>query len=217
MFVAGYNKKATAEKIGSAAIADEALVELTKTGDRHAFRQLVERYQQRAYHVAQRVLGSDSDAEDVVQESFVKAYLSIGSFKGDSAFYSWLYRIVYNMAIDERRRRARKGGAPEDLDNLSQTQALELSVSETPEVLASTRQELRQLNKALNQLSAEHREVLIMREVDGLAYEEIASTLGVNRGTVMSRLFYARRNLLRLLKPDGDSASLSEGLRLVQS
>jgi RNA polymerase sigma-70 factor (ECF subfamily) len=202
MLVAEVNVKPAKGKARIVDRSDDQLVELAKSGDKSAFRELVEKYQQRAFFVAQRVLGSDSDAEDVVQESFVKAYLSLTSFKGESAFYSWLYRIVYNMAIDERRRKARKGGVAEDLDGLTESQMLEFSNSESPETAVGNRQELQRLQLALKQLSPEHREVLVMRELDGLAYEEIADTLGINRGTIMSRLFYARRNLFKLIRPE---------------
>lgn len=180
------------------------------------FRPLVERYQERAYAIAFRILRSQSDAEDVVQESFVKAYLSIGDFKGSSSFYTWFYRIVVNMSLDYRRRIARQRtvsaeglGAVSDTDGgaagINNGGTLFDRVSSGDAVASSSiigpgealdRKEQRQVIQAeLDNISEEHRTVVILRDVDGLSYDEIAEVVGVSRGTVMSRLFYARKRL----------------------
>lgn len=183
--------------------SDQELVQAVQEGDRASFRVLVERYQSRAQSVALRVLRSEHEAEDVVQEAFVKAYLSIQSFKGTSKFYTWLYRIVFNMAIDFRRKKQRRGGdTKEYVEELLASETLEIS-GKIPEAQVGDRQLLSIVQKAMRELSEEHRSVLCMREVDGLSYEEIASLLGVNKGTIMSRLFYARKNLLKILARHG--------------
>ena len=172
-----------------------ALVRSTMSGNKDAFRQLVEAYQQRAFRVAYDVLRNQQDAEDVVQESFVKAYLSLHSFKGDSSFYTWLYRIVFNMAIDVKRKITRSGRhvVVDDIGSLSEEPVS--SGVNRPDRQVSGQEELGILAKAMDELSEDQRQVLMLREVDGLSYEEISAALDIKEGTVMSRLFYARKRL----------------------
>ena len=180
-------------------LSDSEIVDRVRKGDTQQFRQLVERYQTRAFHVAKRVLRSDEDAEEVVQEAFVKAYLSLDSFKGQSKFYTWFYRIVFNMSVDVKRKQQRRGGdAVEYIEDLGSFDTKD-SVDRLPETNVANREMLALVADALKELSDDHREVLVMREFDGLSYDEIADLLKVNRGTVMSRLFYARKNLQALL------------------
>lgn len=180
--------------------SDPEVIDAVQNGDVQAFRTLVERYQTRAFHVAKRVLRSDQDAEEVVQEAFVKAYLSLNSFKGESRFYTWFYRIVFNMAVDVRRKQQRRGGdAVEYIEDVVGLDTKEES-GEQPEATVANRELLGLVHEAMKQLTPEHREVLVMREFDGLSYDEIADILNVNKGTVMSRLFYARKNLQVLLQ-----------------
>jgi RNA polymerase sigma-70 factor (ECF subfamily) len=180
-------------------LSDSEIVDRVRKGDTQQFRELVERYQTRAFHVAKRVLRSDEDAEEVVQEAFVKAYLSLDSFKGQSKFYTWFYRIVFNMSVDVKRKQQRRGGdAVEYIEDLGSFDTKD-SVDRLPETNVANREMLALVAEALKELSDDHREVLVMREFDGLSYDEIADLLKVNRGTVMSRLFYARKNLQALL------------------
>ena len=183
----------------SVELSDAEVVDKVRKGDSERFRVLVERYQTRAFHVAKRVLRSDEDAEEVVQEAFVKAFLSLDSFKGDSKFYTWFYRIVFNMSVDVKRKHQRRGGdAVEYIEDLGSFDTKD-SVDRLPETNVANRELLQMVAEALESLSTEHKDVLVMREFDGLSYDEIASLLKVNRGTVMSRLFYARKNLQKLL------------------
>ena len=199
---------------------DEALVSATLRGDRNAYRQLVERYQGRLLRVAFDIVQNPSDAEDVVQESFVKAFLSLDKFKNQSSFYTWLHRITFNMAVDLQRKNQRRGGQhfeyKEDFDVLNNIRGPNSESKDREEVPLSQglegpqeallRKEAgRKIEQVFSRLSDEHRAVITLRELDGLDYEEIAAALGVPRGTVMSRLFYARKALqeaLREFAPD---------------
>jgi RNA polymerase sigma-70 factor (ECF subfamily) len=202
------------------ALSDEALVSATLGGDRNSYRALVERYQDRLLRVALDIVKNQQDAEDVVQESFVKAFLSLDKFKGQSSFFTWLFRITYNMALDLKRRSQRRGG-----EHFEYKEQLGVSTGMTsrdgqpdsagtiashsiegPHEALVRKQTGSKLEQAFSQLSDEHRAVITLREVDGLDYEEIAQALGIPRGTVMSRLFYARKVLQRALQeiaPDG--------------
>lgn len=202
------------ESPGSEAISnaaeDRALIAKVRSGDKDAYRRLVEKYQKRAFLLAFDIVRSREDAEDIVQESFVKAYLSLQDFKQEAAFYTWLYRIVYNMAIDYRRKVARRGGPTVEFDeriSLNQMGEGEKGNEETPtssvlenriegpqEVLLR-RERAEKLREALKGISEEHRVAITLREIDGLSYDEIARTTGVAKGTVMSRLHYARKKI----------------------
>lgn len=196
-------------------MADEALVASTLKGDREAYRLLVERYQGRLLRVALDIVKNSADAEDVVQESFVKAFLSLDKFRNQSSFYTWLHRITFNMAVDLQRKNQRRGGQhfeyKEDFGVSSTIQVPDkgagagddLPVSqniEGPQEALLRRETGRKIDEVFARLSDEHRAVITLREVDGLDYEEIAVALGVPRGTVMSRLFYARKALQEALR-----------------
>ena len=195
---------------------DNDLVRMTLAGDKEAYRALVERHQGRLLTTALDIVKTREDAEDVVQETFVKAFLSLGQFKGQSSFYTWLYRICFNMAIDIRRKAGRRGGTHLEfkeqvgvnraavMDGARETGAG--GVADRPQNVegphdALARKELgRKIQEVLGELSEEHRAVIMLREVDGLDYEEIAQAIGVPKGTVMSRLFYARKALQKALE-----------------
>ena len=159
------------------------------------------RYQDRLYNVAYRVLDNADDAADVVQDVFVNAYTSLKSFKGDSELFTWLYRIAFNTAISFKRRRrgmvridgrGDEGGIdPEDK-----------STDTAPEAGMERSEDERVLAEALAKLSPEHRNVLVLKDIDGMKYEEIAEVMGVPIGTVRSRLHRARLELKSLLDPD---------------
>lgn len=183
---------------------DAKLVEQCQAGDRKAFRILVERYQRKVYTIAFGVVRNHDDAMDVTQDAFVKVHRYLPNFKGDSSFYTWLYRIVVNLCIDRKRRASR--AAEVDYDDGLQHGA---EIANGP-TLASThidspqkalaRKELRQhMAQALDKLSESHRDILVLREVEGMSYEDIAESLGVAKGTVMSRLFHARKNFQKAL------------------
>ncbi len=185
---------------------DLELVHRTADGDHRAFQLLVERYQSKVYTVAFGIVRNPDAAMDVTQDAFVKAYKNIGGFRGQSKFYTWLYRIVVNLCIDRKRKDRRR--AEVDFDDrirhdphaLSNGPTL-ASALEGP-ARAMARSELREhMGRALEALSEGHREILVLREVEGLSYEELAGTLDIPKGTVMSRLFHARKNFQRALAP----------------
>lgn len=188
-------------------VSDQELVVRVKAGDRSAYKILVERYQTRAFGLVFQIIRNREDSEDVVQEAFVKAYLSIDSFEGNSSFFTWFYRIAVNMAIDLKRKQKRSIQAVSSInEEAGQGDAIERQVDyarinapETP-IEAVLRTEQRAVfQRALQELSSEHRAVISMRELEELRYDEIADVLGVSQGTVMSRLHYARKRLKQLL------------------
>ena len=183
--------------------ADLALVDKAKAGDRRAFGTLVETYQRRVYAIAFGILRSRDDAWDAAQEAFVKAYKNLHRFEGNAAFYTWLYRITYNLSIDHLRERKRR-----DRVDLTETKKMEEALRRTskkpdgdPDQDTDRRELTAVLHDAMNKLSDKHRAIIVLREIEGLTYEEIADVLGISKGTVMSRLFHARKNLQKLLGP----------------
>lgn len=178
-------------------LTDQMLVERAKRGDEIAFSELVTRHYRRVLRVAFGLLKHQSDAEDVVQDAFARVYLRIKDFEGSSAFYTWLYRIVVNLSIDAIRKRRRERRA--ELEDESARDALGSNdlwprYDDSHPDDSLQRQELgNQLKKALGDLPEIHQAVILLRELEGMSYEEIASTLKIKKGTVMSRLFHARK------------------------
>ena len=183
-------------------VSDEALIRSALGGEEEAFRELMERYRNRAYFVALGIAGDPDDALDVVQEAFVKAYYNLKEFRFGANFYTWFYRLLVNQAIDRWRKSSRSREVPLDEKRLSGEESPPESVAypRTPEDLAQNRQLSDALTRAIGDLPEYHRAVILLREVDGLAYEEIAKVLGCSVGTVMSRLHYARAKLKDALK-----------------
>lgn len=187
-------------------IDDLVLVDRARTGDEQAFRALFERYHRRAYSLAFGVVRHRDDALDVVQEAFIKAHRHISKFEGTSSFYTWLYRIVMNLSIDHIRRTKRTRNVEFDdavgqgeSDSVGEESLLPKVLGENPG-RSLVRKEMReQIGSALAELSDNHRAVLVMRELEGLSYEEMAQAMGCSKGTIMSRLFHARRNMQKRL------------------
>jgi RNA polymerase sigma-70 factor (ECF subfamily) len=183
--------------------SDRELVGRCQRGDLGAYEILVRRYQSRIYTLAFSMLRNETEASDMAQEAFVRAWQAIRKFKNNASFYTWLYRITTNLCIDFCRRRDRRATTPyeETVDPDTDANAAEppsTSASPTDEVL---RAELRrQIDAALLDLSPEHRAVIHLREYEGLEYAEIAKSVGCSIGTVMSRLHYARKHLQRILR-----------------
>jgi RNA polymerase sigma-70 factor, ECF subfamily len=183
---------------------DIALVKRCQAGDSHAFDELVTRYRSKVYAMIYGMVQNEQDAWDLAQEGFVKAWRSIHRFKGQSTFYTWLYRIMTNAAIDWLRRKGVKGDAEFD-DQVALTH-LDPNSKTTPKIALPPNQSLEQneiqqrIDAAMTKLSPEHRAVVVMKEMQDLQYHEIADILGCSIGTVMSRLFYARKKLQTLLK-----------------
>ena len=195
---------------------DREAVARASRGDHEAFRVLVERYQSRAYGLALRILGDPDRARDALQEAFLKAYSALDRFEGRSGFYTWLYRLVFNQCIDMKRRDKSAGHLEWD-DEV----AREVSPDAAPgaEGLAApdrglARTELREaLGAAIESLPTDARRTLVMREIDGLSYAEIAAALEIPKGTVMSRLHYARKRMREALIERGvvDPATDADG------
>ncbi len=178
---------------------DEAeLIARATKGDAEAFGVLVERYQRRVANVALSVVHNQDDAIELAQETFVRAYENLSKFESRSSFSTWLYRIAANLAIDFWRREGRhvvlRG---EDAEN----EIRKLPSDTGDSFKTASRKELSaRLTAALEELTPEHRTVILLREVEGLSYDEISEALNCPRGTVMSRLHYARNRLRVLLK-----------------
>ncbi|MGD9896749.1 MAG: sigma-70 family RNA polymerase sigma factor [Candidatus Methylacidiphilaceae bacterium] len=183
---------------------DRELVLCLQNGDLAAFDQLVKRYQARLYRVIYGVLLHHEDTNDVLMETFVKAYRNMGRFRIGASFYTWIYRIAVNTAISHRRKFARfrsTGGAGEG-DDEERTPEAFVDESAGKEALRKIElQELhRELDQALGQLSEAHRAVVTLFDIEGLSHGEIAKILGCSEGTVRSRLFYAHKRLQQLLR-----------------
>jgi RNA polymerase sigma-70 factor (ECF subfamily) len=177
---------------------DTALVEAFRAGDEQGFVEIVDRYKTRLMRLAQSVVHNEDDAFDVLQEALIKAYRGLESFRGTSAVYTWLYRIVMNQAIDFVRRRPSVPieSTSDMLRELPDTRGM---AEPDKEALNS---ELREtIFAAIDELPRKHREVILLREVEGLSYKEIAEVVGCNEGTVMSRIYYARERLRKELEP----------------
>jgi len=179
-------------------ITDDAeLIQETLAGDSGAFGQLVRKYQDRLFHTMVHVAGSVAEAEDVVQEAFVQAFVKLSSFKGNSAFYTWLYRIAFNTSIS-RRRKQRPAVSVEAHQEQTGQEPLDVGMPVSDNLEREERAHL--VRAALEQLSEEHRTVLVLREMDGFCYETIAQMLDLPVGTVRSRLHRARHEMRGLLK-----------------
>jgi RNA polymerase sigma-70 factor (ECF subfamily) len=186
-------------------VADGELVGRAARGDRDAFGGLVQRHQDRVFNLAYHIVRNRDDALDVAQEAFVKAYASLSSFKGEASFSTWMHRIVVNLAIDcLRRRRRGDAGTYDDRVAVSDDGESGLAAPDNPEAAVESLQVRRLLARGIQALPPAHRAVLVLREVEGLSYDDIAQAVGCSLGTVMSRLFYARRKLQKILRPHLD-------------
>jgi len=188
---------------------DHQLVLRAQNGDKVAFGLLVTKYQRKLFRLAFRMLGNQAEAEDVVQDTFIKAYRALPQFRGDSTFYTWLYRIAVNAARTNLESRGRRlpelYGTKPDSDETFDTDEY-LTDSNTPETLLSSKQIAHTVNVALDELPQDLRMALSLREIDGLSYDEIAEVMGCPIGTVRSRIFRAREAIADKIRPlmDGD-------------
>jgi RNA polymerase sigma factor (sigma-70 family) len=181
---------------------DETLVARVQAGDGTAFDVLVLRYKERLYATVYHMTSNHEDANDLVQEAFIKAYKSIGSFKRESSFYTWVYRIAVNRTINHLKRRKNKNHfSLDDIDANIQTDPdfVELMSHVTPRREVGLTELQEKLNEALQKLSEPHRAVVVMHDVQGMTHADIAKVMKCSEGTVRSRLFYARQQLQGLL------------------
>jgi len=180
-------------------------------GDVNAFEDLVTEHEKGVYAIAQRMTGNAEDAADMTQETFIKAYNSLSSFRGDSKFSVWLYRIATNVCLDFLRSRSRKPTVSlsvED-DDGEETQMDIADESQSPEQLLERGLTRDAVRRGLKSLSPEYRQILLLREIQGLSYEEIAEALVLEVGTVKSRIFRARKRLCAFLLEDGNIPEFS--------
>ncbi len=179
--------------------ADEMeLIERAQQGDLGAFDVLVQRYQERIYGTLYHMTSNHEDANDLAQESFIKAYQALKSFKGDSTFFTWIYRIAVNRALNFLSQRKRRPQfSLNDLDSGIDTdpEMLALISEDTPRRELGLNELQEKLNEAMQKLSEVHRLVVTLHDVQGLSHEEISRIMETNTGTVRSRLFYARQQL----------------------
>lgn len=181
---------------------DRELVRESRRGDKEAFRELVERYQRKILAIALGMVHNRDDALELTQETFFKAYENLSKFKGESSFYTWLYRIVVNLSIDYRRRDRRHPTVP--LTDRTTGEDLEITLPDhelsDPYQQASAGEIGERVAQAINELTPDHKAVILLREVEGLSYEDISRVMQCSKGTVMSRLHYARKKLQTKLR-----------------
>lgn len=177
---------------------DALLIEATLAGDSASFGSLVALYQDRLYNSLLRILGSPDDARDIVQDAFIQAFVKLDSFRGSSAFYTWLYRIAFNLAMSQARRTRPTTSLDAAKNNCGREP---VDRQPTPECDLARRERVELVHAALAALTTEYRQVLVLRELEGYSYEEIAEILDLPIGTVRSRLFRARLELKNQLAP----------------
>jgi len=183
---------------------DAKLVARVQQGDKRAFDLLVIKYQRKILRLLSRMLRDQSDIEDVMQEAFIKAYRALPQFRGESAFYTWLYRIAINTARNWMSSQARRPSSPnhnqsedgetfDEIDNLTD--------NNTPESMLASREIATTVNDTIQELPEELRTAIVLREIEGLSYEEISQAMGCPIGTVRSRIFRAREAIAAKLRP----------------
>lgn len=174
-------------------LSDSELVKQCQAGEMGAFQELVARYHQKVYMVSLGLLRNREDAMEVAQEAFFRAYRKINSFKGVSSFYTWIYRIAVNISIDTQRRQKRN---PLELrESMDDAMEAQNEVARDPFADVQDRELREKLTQAINELTPEHKAVIILRTIEGMSYKDIGDILGCSEGTVMSRLHYARKKL----------------------
>ena len=195
-----------------------AVVQRVQRGDVNAFEDLVAAYEKNVFNLALRMTGNAQDAEDMAQEAFIKAYNSLSSFRGESKFSVWLYRIVSNVCLDFLRKKNKQGTVSLSVeDDDGEDSQLDLpDLSQSPEELLEKKLTREAVQRGLKALPEDARQILLLREIQGLSYEEIGQTLGLESGTVKSRIFRARKKLCAFLLADGNipdsfSSSSSKG------
>jgi RNA polymerase sigma-70 factor (ECF subfamily) len=189
---------------------DQALVERVQRGDKRAFELLVTKYQRKVVRLLSRIVRDPAEVDDVAQETFIKAYRALANFRGESAFYTWLYRIAINTAKNHLAARGRRvptstDAEIEDAEHFEE--ATSLRDTATPEAMLLTKQVGEAVNRAIERLPEDLRTAIVLREIEGLSYEEIASAMNCPIGTVRSRIFRAREAVAEELRPLLDISS----------
>jgi RNA polymerase sigma-70 factor (ECF subfamily) len=185
---------------------DLELVRRCQRGDETAFGQLVSRYQRKVYTIALGMVKSPDDAMDIAQEAFIKVHRYLGNFQGSSSFYTWLYRIIVNLCIDHMRRSGKFVSAEFDERTHDREQdetevcVLSSDLGNNPSRTIGRKELAEQIQKAIDELPSYHKAVIVMREIEGKSYAQMAKEMKVSKGTIMSRLHHARHKLQRSLK-----------------
>lgn len=179
------------------------LIDLAKKGDIIAFEKLIEDHQKKVYNIALRFMGNSEDASEIAQEAFIRVYRSLKNFKGKSSFSTWLYRIVVNICMDEMRKRKKQNIVY--IDEIVQTEKGEYrheieSMENSPQQQVEINETRNEIYNAIKSLSDEHKAVIILKDIQGFSYEEIAAIMKCPEGTVKSRLNRARNILRNILK-----------------
>ncbi|NUP06431.1 MAG: sigma-70 family RNA polymerase sigma factor [Polyangiaceae bacterium] len=183
---------------------DRVLISQAQSGDQTAFRKLVDRHHRRAFAIAVGLVRDENDAREIVQEAFLRVYRGLATFEGGSSFFTWLYRIVTNLSIDLMRKPGRRAAELDESRNISEESEGELALvsridGADPVDVVRRKEMAGRIQSALDALPPYHRAVILMREVEGLSYEEMAEAMGVSKGTIMSRLFHARQKMQKAL------------------
>lgn len=182
--------------------ADLELLKAVKAGDPTAYRGLVEKYQGRVYAMVYGMVRNREDARDLTQDAFVKAYNNLDGFRIESSFYTWLYRIAMNLAIDHIRKRQRQGTTSFEESIAARDEdggIAEVHTEDDPRKTLERKRLYEKIMDALDKLPADQKQVILLREMEGLSYKEISDVMDIPEGTVMSRLFYARKKLQKVL------------------
>ena len=195
------------------------IVQRVLSGDTEAFEALVLEHQNKVYSLALRMVGNEEDARDMAQEAFIRAFNSLSGFRGDSKFSVWLYRLTSNICIDFLRSRTKKHAASLTWTDDEGEDAGEMEIPDetySPERLLERTLTRESVRRGLDSLSPQYREILLLREINGLSYEEIGRALGIEEGTVKARIFRARKKLCDFLIREGnipghDASNASKG------
>lgn len=177
--------------------AEELIIKRAQKGNKAALEELIFAYEKKVYNIALRYMGNEADAYDMAQESLIKMYRSIGRFRGESSFSSWVYRLTVNTCLDGLRKRKKNVISLEGSMEAGASYTEE--ANETPEEHALRIEKKEDIQRAINMLSPDHKSVIILRDIGGLSYEEISSCLSVSVGTVKSRINRGRQKLKELL------------------
>ena len=179
---------------------DIRLIELTLAGDKKAFGELVVRYQDRLFGTLVHMLGSVHDARDVGQEAFLSAFEKLHTFRKEASFYSWLFRIAYNAAVTNRRKLKRRAGSLDATYERTGDEPADSSPATDPSHHLQTEERVRLVRDALDQLAPDYRDALVLKEMEGMKYDEISVLLNCPIGTVRSRIHRARQELKEILE-----------------
>jgi RNA polymerase sigma-70 factor, ECF subfamily len=192
-------------------VPDLELVKRCQAGDTRAFDALVTKYRGRIYSMAYHIIQNETEAWDISQEAFIKAWRAMGNFKSDATFYTWLYRITHNVCYDWMRKK--KFDSDGEFDDSEREHRVAAGAEAVPHPVPRPDQAMKnaelkvQIDWAISQLSPDHRQAILLKEAEGLSYQEIADVMKCSLGTVMSRLFYARKKLQELLKDTYENAA----------